>query len=94
MTDDTTPPAQLHRVDIGNNPPLVSLYALGGLGLVIGNLIVFFVPASTGNSSDATGNLIWSVLGNGLVTGGLMFLTGALVAHAINWQIGRSGARR
>ncbi|MEP6482591.1 MAG: hypothetical protein ABJA94_11350 [Rhodoglobus sp.] len=95
MTDapqDT--PANKHKVDVGNNMPLASLYILGAAGLVIGNIIVAITAAVATSSAGASGSLFWATIGNGLANGGLLFFVGALVAHAINWQIGRSGSRR
>lgn len=95
MTDapqDT--PANKHKVDVGNNMPLVSLYILGGAGLVSGNIIVAVTTAGATSTAAASGSLFWMTIGNGLANGGLLFFAGALVAHAINWQIGRSGLRR
>jgi hypothetical protein len=90
MTNETTTPANLHKVDIGNNPALAWLYILGGSGLVAGNIIVGVNTAVATSSGVAADTAFWGIIGNSLGTGGLLFLVGALVSHAVNWQIGRS----
>ena len=87
-------PANKHKVDVGNNLPLAWLYVLGVTGLVIGNIVVAITTAVATSASDPSVSLVWMAIGSGLANGGLLFFVGALVAHSINWQIGRSGPRR
>lgn len=92
--EPTHPPAQKHRTDVGNNIPLVWLYALAIIGLGLGVVISAISTYQADVSYDPTGALLWQGIGVQLMNGGTIFLVGGMVAHAINWQVGRSGQRR
>ena len=81
-----------HAVEVGENTALNALYVIGGLGIALGVLVLGLASHSVTVDSDPSGALAWQAIG-GLVLNfsGLTFI-GGLVAHAINWQIGRSAA--
>jgi hypothetical protein len=86
MTDEKAP----HKADIGNNLALVTLYGLAIGALIVGVMIVGFASAQVNESYDPSGALAWQAIGAALLNAGFLLVTGALVAHAVNWQIGRS----
>ncbi|MGV8882897.1 MAG: hypothetical protein ACOH19_12170 [Rhodoglobus sp.] len=86
MTENVT----YHKADIGNNMPLVTLYGLGVGALIVGTFIYVFASFQIADSFDVIGPLIGQWAGGALVSAGMLLVAGALVAHAINWQISRS----
>ncbi len=82
-----------HIAEVGNNLALVSLYLVGGGGTGLGILVFGIATAMADSAYDPSGALAWQGAGGFLVGVGVFFLAGALVAHAINWQIGRSASR-
>ena len=78
-----------HKVDIGNNPALIALYGLGGSAAGLGLLTVIISSALLPAALDPTGALAWQSLGSATTAFGFTGLIAAMVAHAVNWQIGR-----
>ena len=93
IDEPTSTPANRHRVDIGNNMALVGLYVAGIGALVLGLVTLGISSALVGSASDPSNALVWQTLGALTTNAGGLLFTGALVAHAVNWQIGRSSGR-
>ncbi|WP_440319622.1 hypothetical protein [Leifsonia sp.] len=79
---------------VRRNVPLQTLYIAAGV-LTVGGLVVLFIGvavASTPNyslysSGPSLGGIITIIVGAALSNAGILFLVGAAVAHAINWQM-------
>lgn len=88
------PEANKHKVDIGNNPALFALYVLGSIGIVLGVVIAAIAAGYAVTEYDPTDATRWGAIGGSFANGGVILFALALGAHAVNWQIGRSGLRR
>ena len=84
-------PANKHHVDVGNNPALSVLYGLGGVLLGAGLLILAIATGLASSISGPGDSPAWQALGGLATSAGGLLVTGGLVSHAINWQIGRIG---
>lgn len=84
----------LHQVEVKDNPVLGALYTIGLILVGLGLIVVFVAFSKSISAFNTSGSYAWIALGAAAANLGGLMLVGGLVAHAINWKIGRSAGRR